>query len=425
VITWKIVSQVDHHHWGILPEREGLPSERPFDPYHSWLSIPPSEQPPNHYRLLGFSQIESDQDVIANAADRQMAYLRQFQTGPHAALSQQLLNEVAAVRICLLNPVKKAEYDRRLVEYLRQRRSEMQHVTPPSIPDNSLDFLQEGKRIQIIKRQVEARRASMIRTLWTPRHATLAISGFIGIMVAALIASKKDKGPKQPTMRPRPAAVKQLPATAPEITKGIAIDPPRPVHVDNWSSKTESNKRVEAITTAADKSACKSSNKFPPRVKTETNRAAQESAEKTEQSQKYGRLPPNDQIGKSTIAVIQSDPQTPWDISVKETTKEITFEIWQYTGEMGKNKFPPPPVPTWIIDARSSAYIKPFAVLTRHGDRLAFEWFKNASEDIASAFRECTLVIRAGDKSYTIALSSPKKSAPIEHITDERLTGAP
>ena len=24
-----------------------------FDPYESWLGIPPEDQPPNHYRLLG------------------------------------------------------------------------------------------------------------------------------------------------------------------------------------------------------------------------------------------------------------------------------------------------------------------------------------------------------------------------------------
>ena len=24
-----------------------------FDPYRKWLGIPPQEQPPNHYRLLG------------------------------------------------------------------------------------------------------------------------------------------------------------------------------------------------------------------------------------------------------------------------------------------------------------------------------------------------------------------------------------
>ena len=40
-----------------------------FDPYHKWLAIPPEEQPPNHYRLLGFPQFEFDADVIEGAAE--------------------------------------------------------------------------------------------------------------------------------------------------------------------------------------------------------------------------------------------------------------------------------------------------------------------------------------------------------------------
>ena len=41
-----------------------------FDPYRKWLGIPPQEQPPNHYRLLGIGLFESDFDVISNASDR-------------------------------------------------------------------------------------------------------------------------------------------------------------------------------------------------------------------------------------------------------------------------------------------------------------------------------------------------------------------
>jgi len=41
-----------------------------FDPYYKWLSIPPDEQPPDHYRLLGVRRFEADADVIAAAADR-------------------------------------------------------------------------------------------------------------------------------------------------------------------------------------------------------------------------------------------------------------------------------------------------------------------------------------------------------------------
>lgn len=88
-----------------------------FDPYHKWLGIPPAEQPPHHYRLLGLAVFEHDGDVIEIAADQRMALLRSFHTGPHADLSQKLLNEVAAARLCLLRPDRRQRYD----EGLRQR----------------------------------------------------------------------------------------------------------------------------------------------------------------------------------------------------------------------------------------------------------------------------------------------------------------
>ncbi len=82
-----------------------------FDPYHRWLSIPPAEQPPNHYRLLGLGLFEDDADVISSAADRQMAHVQTYKTGPHSAESQRLLNEIAAAKLCLLKPAKRAAYD--------------------------------------------------------------------------------------------------------------------------------------------------------------------------------------------------------------------------------------------------------------------------------------------------------------------------
>ena len=41
-----------------------------FDPYHQWLSIPPKDQPPDHYRLLGLARFEGDagpQDKVLHA----------------------------------------------------------------------------------------------------------------------------------------------------------------------------------------------------------------------------------------------------------------------------------------------------------------------------------------------------------------------
>ena len=95
-----------------------------FNGYHVWLGIPPSEQPPNHYRLLGIAAFEADLDVIDHAADRQMAHVRTFQSGQHGALSQQILNELSVARLCLLSAQKKLAYD----DELRTKLSASQSV---------------------------------------------------------------------------------------------------------------------------------------------------------------------------------------------------------------------------------------------------------------------------------------------------------
>jgi formylglycine-generating enzyme required for sulfatase activity len=94
-----------------------------FDPYYTWLGIPPADQPPHHYRLLGINPFEENPTVIEHAADRQMAHLRNFQAGKHSALSQKLLNEVAAAKICLLKSEKKVAYDAQLRELLNRQSS--------------------------------------------------------------------------------------------------------------------------------------------------------------------------------------------------------------------------------------------------------------------------------------------------------------
>ncbi|MDY0166451.1 MAG: prenyltransferase/squalene oxidase repeat-containing protein [Thermoguttaceae bacterium] len=104
-----------------------------FDPYRKWLGIPAEEQPPHHYRLLGIGLFESDTDVIANAADRQMVHVRSFQSGKYAALSQKILNELATARVCLLDPQKRMAYD----AALKLKFSTKPAATPPSAPPPS------------------------------------------------------------------------------------------------------------------------------------------------------------------------------------------------------------------------------------------------------------------------------------------------
>jgi len=85
--------------------------EPAFDPYHKWLGIPPAEQPPTKYRLLGLSPFEQDQQVIHAGADRAMAHLKQKALGQYVSIAEKLLGEVAAARADLTDPQHRAMYD--------------------------------------------------------------------------------------------------------------------------------------------------------------------------------------------------------------------------------------------------------------------------------------------------------------------------
>ena len=85
-----------------------------FDPYHKWLGILPEEQPPNHYRLLGIVDFESDEEIIEGAASQRTLYLRTLASGKHEEAAAKLLNEVAAARVALLSQETREEYNRTL-----------------------------------------------------------------------------------------------------------------------------------------------------------------------------------------------------------------------------------------------------------------------------------------------------------------------
>lgn len=110
-----------------------------FDPYHAWLGIPPHEQPPNHYRLLGISLFESDEDVIQNGLNQRMAHLRTLAAGDHVQEAKQLLAEVSQAGVCLLRPEKKRIYDKRLKSSLQANaetvmaRAPLPPASPPPV----------------------------------------------------------------------------------------------------------------------------------------------------------------------------------------------------------------------------------------------------------------------------------------------------
>lgn len=87
-----------------------------FDPYHKWLGIPKNQRPPTYYQLLGISPEETDSEVITEAALRQTAHVRNYQSSPHAQQCAELLNEIGQAKSILLNAARRKEYDARLAQ---------------------------------------------------------------------------------------------------------------------------------------------------------------------------------------------------------------------------------------------------------------------------------------------------------------------
>ena len=135
-----------------------------FNPYREWLGIPDNQTPPNNYRLLGIELYEADPNVISAAADRAMLFVRTYQTGPHSAESQRILNEISSARVCLLKPDKKEAYDKQLCEQLAKSRaasldmsSSSENINVPAFdlklnPDSAKKSITRRKRQQIAKR---------------------------------------------------------------------------------------------------------------------------------------------------------------------------------------------------------------------------------------------------------------------------------
>ena len=82
-----------------------------LDYLYEWFGIPPEEQPPNHYRLLGIGLFEKDTGVINAAAEKQLLLLHDLVKGGHGEVAVKLSQQIRAVRLLLLDPEKKQAYD--------------------------------------------------------------------------------------------------------------------------------------------------------------------------------------------------------------------------------------------------------------------------------------------------------------------------
>jgi len=204
-----------------------------FDQYHRWLGISPKDQPPNHYRLLGVDPYETDPSVIESAADRQMAHVRTFQAGKHSALSQRILNELAAAKLTLLHPEKRAAYD----ETLRAETGTGEPVAEPRpAPKGRAIPLPASQAIQPAGPQVDVRVAERRRS--KPGRRQMMMLGYVLIGVVLLVYAVNsgvdsqviEQNVPRPETPPQPPVEPPVepPAKPPQPPVQPPVEPPTP-----------------------------------------------------------------------------------------------------------------------------------------------------------------------------------------------------
>ncbi len=209
-----------------------------FDPYLKWLGIPAKDRPINYYRLLGVELFETDADAISNAADQRMVHLKGFISGSHAQLSQKLLNEVSAARVCLLNPEKRAKYDAALREQLEKerRRAEAQQslMQAEPAPTISVNTGEPWSASSLAKSKAKAQRQAWL-VPGVVGAAVCVVFLLLGLVLVdrpqTPVAVRNPPAPaprRRPTKPRRPAPVRQPESQKPDVpdSEPPAIEPP-------------------------------------------------------------------------------------------------------------------------------------------------------------------------------------------------------
>ena len=179
-----------------------------FDPYHIWLGIAPKDQPPNHYRLLGIDLFESNPDVIISAAYQRMAHVKSFATGKNSVISQQILNELASAKVCLLTPQKKAAYDREL-------HRAVQPPMPPSIDVPATPVLPTAEAIagwtdfgNALCKKPEKKKSQF----WV---SVVTVVGFLSAVTVAIVAYLASRSETYTEVKPKTEVVAEKQSKAP------------------------------------------------------------------------------------------------------------------------------------------------------------------------------------------------------------------
>ncbi len=104
-----------------------------FDPYEQWLGIPPAQQPPSFYALLGVRAFETSDAKIHEAANARLQLVRAQAAGEHADAARRIESEIAFAVQVLGVPKSKAAYD------AVQRTVHAESAAPVNLPAPPVD----------------------------------------------------------------------------------------------------------------------------------------------------------------------------------------------------------------------------------------------------------------------------------------------
>lgn len=312
-----------------------------FDPYLQWLGIRDPQRPPNHYRLLALEPYEEDGDIIQNAADQRMGHVRTYQTGQYSRVSQLLLNEISAAKLCLLNSKKKADYDAQLRALLASKMPPPTDApglgdtsdAPPAAEDSVVAAVRQLSTEVPRPAETYTRRGN--GALWT----YVGIAGAVLAMVALGVVLSGDRASDRVVTKNEPP--KRLPENTIIKAKTVdnrAVKPPEPFPARPKPEPLVANPPIVVAkeTPAAPRPTGKSLPKFGPG--------------KFEMGAIFS--------GREAIAVPHRSELEPLD---------FTLETWVWLDEIPQGK----EARRWLINKSTNEHATGYFALLIDGDRAA------------------------------------------------------
>jgi hypothetical protein len=388
-----------------------MPAER-FDPYYTWLGIPPAEQPPHSYRLLGLALFEANASVIENAADRQMMHLRGFQAGARGADSQRLLNEVAVARIRLLDALQKATYDEQLRQLLAPRPAMM--AAAPALPAGPT--IASAAPRPLLRKSRPRSKSAVLSTVLTILGGAMGLA--LGLLLVFYITGQDFLG-LSGKLRPQadrsaPLAESKPPSPREEPNSAVrpgADEPDRPQEPPADTSKPQQAAAPPHKSPHHGK-AKTAPKKAPPRpAPAPPAEPKKPNAHALAVVPTAAPIPPLASQEAAPLFTLASEPTDPLRMTIHSDTANLASRasIRAEADAQGRG---------WVLyhlsDAGDAASKNMLAIIRREGLALTFAWTQPlANADLRRQVANCLLEISMANELRTVQLRMPIAATPL------------